>query len=129
MDVYATPGAFSWSELTTSNAKAACEFYGGLFGWKVDTMDMGGMHYHVVKVGDTAVGGIMTLPPDAPKMPPAWGVYVTVADCEAAVAKCKSLGGSVMMEPHDVPGVGRMAILRDPQGAVFSVMAYAMPAS
>ena len=54
MDAYKTHGAFSWSELMTSNPKAACEFYGTLFGWKAETMDMGTGPYHVLKVGDTA---------------------------------------------------------------------------
>ena len=56
-------------------------------------------------------------------MPPSWGVYVTVADCDASVAKAKSLGGQLCAGPFDVPGVGRMAVLQDPQGAVFNVMA------
>ena len=127
MDPYKTHGAFSWSELMTSNPKAACEFYGTLFGWKAETMDMGTGPYHVLKVGDTSVGGIMGKPPGTPAgMPSMWGCYVTVDDVDAILAKVRSLGGQVLMEPMDVKGVGRMAVIQDPQGAALSVMAYAM---
>lgn len=123
-DVYQTPGAFSWNELMTPNPKAACEFYGSLFGWTVETMNMGQGPYHVVKVGGTAIGGIMQTPPDAGPMPPMWGVYVTVADLDAALAKVPSLGGKTCVPPMDIPGVGRMAVIADPQGAMISLMQY-----
>jgi predicted enzyme related to lactoylglutathione lyase len=126
MDVYKTPGAFSWSELTTTDPAAAAEFYGTLFGWTAKDMgsDMGG--YRVVNVGETSVGGIMGMPPDAPPMPPHWGCYVTVANVEQTLAKATALGAKVLMQPMDIPKVGRMAVLQDPQGAVLSVIAYAM---
>ena len=125
MDAYRTHGAFSWSELMTPDPAAALAFYGALFGWKSQDVDMGSGPYHVVKVGDTPVGGVMGMMPGAPPgMPPAWGCYVTVDDCDATVAQCTALGGRVVAGPMDVPTVGRMAVLQDPQGAVFSVMAY-----
>ncbi len=125
MDAMKTHGAFGWSELMTTDAKAATEFYGGLFGWKIDTMDMGQGPYHVVKVGEAAIGGIMKSPPDAGPMPPMWGVYVTVNDADATVKKATGLGAKVVNGPFDIPGVGRMAVLQDPQGAVFNVITYA----
>jgi predicted enzyme related to lactoylglutathione lyase len=127
MDVYKTHGAFSWSELATPDPTAAVAFYGALFGWKTDTMNMGQGDYHVVKVGDTAVGGVMAPPPGQP-MPPAWGVYVTVDDVNATVAQATELGAKVFVPPMAVPGVGTMAVMADPQGAVFSVMQYQAPA-
>ncbi len=126
-EVYKTAGAFSWTELMTNDPKAAQEFYGKLFGWKYDVMDMGQGDYCVAKVGDTAVGGIMGMPPDAKGMPTAWSAYVTVANADAAAEKCKSLGGKVLVGPMDVPTVGRFAVLQDPQGAVINVMAYSSP--
>ena len=124
MDVYKTHGAFSWSELTTTDPKAAGAFYGALFGWTTKDMgaEMGG--YQVVSVGDTQVAGIMSMPPDAPPMPPAWGCYVTVSDVDATVARCSQLGGKTLVPPMDVPTVGRMAVIQDPQGATLSVMQY-----
>jgi predicted enzyme related to lactoylglutathione lyase len=123
-EVYGTTGAFSWAELTTSDPRAASEFYGTLFGWKFDTMDLGTGPYHVIKIGDTSVGGIMQTPPDAKGMPPAWGAYVTVADADATAGKCKSLGGKVLAGPMDIPTVGRFVVLADPQGAAIMAIAY-----
>ena len=125
MDVYKTHGAFSWSELMTTDPEAASRFYRGLFGWTVKNMDMGTGPYHVASVGETAVGGIMGMPPDAGPMPPAWGCYITVDNVDETIARCTALGGKTLVPPMDVPTVGRMAVLQDPQGAVFSVMTYA----
>lgn len=125
VDPFTTPGAFSWSELLTSEPEAAAQFYAGLFGWQFDTMNMGPAGpYRVVKVGGEAVGGIMSMPATGQAMPPNWCPYVTVADVDATAAKCTELGGTVMVPPSDVPGVGRFAVIADPQGAVLNVMAY-----
>jgi predicted enzyme related to lactoylglutathione lyase len=124
-DIYQTHGAFSWSELMTSDPKAACDFYGKLFGWKVETSDMGTGPYHVLKVGETSVGGIMGKPPGTPAdMPSMWGCYVTVSNIAETLAAVKRLGGGVLMEPMEVKTVGTMAVIRDPQGAALSVIQY-----
>lgn len=127
MNPYETHGAFSWSELMTSDPAAAGRFYGPLFGWSTEVNDMGTGPYHVIKLGDTAIGGIMGKPPGAPEgMPSMWGCYVTVKDLDRTVAQARELGGAVLMEPMDVKGVGRMAVIADPQGAALSVIQYAM---
>jgi uncharacterized protein len=127
MDVYKTHGAFSWSELMTTDPKAAAAFYGQLFGWGVETSDMGsGGPYHVLKVGGTSVGGLMGMPSDAGSMPPHWGCYVTVIDLNATLSQCSQLGGKTLVPAMDVPNVGRMAVIQDPQGAVLNVMQYAV---
>ncbi len=124
MDVYQTHGAFSWSELATDDPAAAVAFYGSLFGWKAEDMDMGSGAYHVVKIGENAIGGIMGKPPGSEGRPSAWGCYVTVEDIDATAARCTELGGTVCMPPMEIPGVGRMAVLQDPQGAVFNAITY-----
>jgi predicted enzyme related to lactoylglutathione lyase len=126
MDVFKTHGAFSWSELVTTDPTAAANFYTQLFGWTAKDMGeaMGG--YKVVAVGETAIGGIMAMPPGSPPMPPHWGCYVTVDQVEAVLEKCAALGGKTLVPPMDIPGVGRMAVLQDPQGAVLNIMAYSM---
>jgi uncharacterized protein len=126
MDVYKTPGAFSWSELTTTDPAAAAAYYSQLFGWKVKEMDaaMGG--YRVLSVGEEGVGGIMGHAPGAPPVPPHWGGYVTVANVDETAAKAVALGGKVVVPAMNIPTVGRMAVLQDPQGAVLSIIAYAM---
>jgi predicted enzyme related to lactoylglutathione lyase len=125
MDVFKTHGAFSWSELTTSDPAAAAAFYGALFGWTVKEMgpEMGG--YRVVNVGESGVGGIMGMPPGAPPMPPHWGCYVTVDNVDAVLARCAELGGKTLVPAMDIPTVGRMAMIQDPQGATLNLMQYA----
>ena len=126
MDVFKTHGAFSWSELMTPDPAAATAFYGPLFGWKAEPMPMPQGTYTVVKAGDASVGGIMSPPPGMEGAPAVWGVYVTVTDVDATVAQAVALGGKVIAPVMEVPGVGRMAVLADPQGACFSVMQYSM---
>lgn len=127
MDVYQTHGAFSWNELMTADAEAALKFYQPLFGWTVDTMPMPDGPYYVVKAAGTSVGGIMKTPAGAGGMPPMWGSYVTVRDVDATCAQAKTLGGKVVVDPTDVPGVGRFAVIVDPQGAAINLMTYAAP--
>jgi len=83
--------------------------------------------YTTAQVGEVSVGGIMKMPDDAPPLSPPWGCYVTVGRVEDTVAAAQSLGGKVLAPVMDVPGMGCMAVLQGPQGAVLSVITYAMP--
>jgi uncharacterized protein len=124
-DVYSTPGAVSWTELSTSNPQGATAFYGALLGWTFETMADAGSPYTVIKTADgTSIGGVMPPPPDAGPMPTAWGPYMTVASADETASRCAALGGKVLAGPMDIPTVGRFAVLQDPQGAVFNVIAY-----
>jgi predicted enzyme related to lactoylglutathione lyase len=113
-------GVFVWAELGTSDADGAQRFYEQVFGWT--THDMGPEYggYRIFNVGETGIAGLMQLP-DA-SIPPHWQPYVAVDDTDATVAKATELGGSALMEPMDVPEVGRIAVLRDPQGATFGIL-------
>ncbi|UCG39474.1 MAG: VOC family protein [bacterium] len=118
-------GAFSWFELMTGDVEGAGDFYGRLFGWTVEKMEMqNGMTYNVVKVNGEAAGGIMAMPPQAGAMPSMWGIYVTVDDVDATASAVKDMGGQVLMGPQDIPEVGRFCVIQDPQGAVLSVITY-----
>lgn len=75
--------------------------------------------------GETAVGGMYPLGPDAPDVAPNWMVYFRTEDCDAAASRARSGNGEVLVGPRDLPGVGRFAVLQDPQGAAFSVIALA----
>jgi uncharacterized protein len=121
------PVSLTWNELITPDVDAVKSFYAGLFGWKAETVDMGGEGppYTMWTLGEGGVGGAM--PPPMEGMPAFWGVYFSVADCDATVAKAKELGASVLAEPMDIPDTGRMAALMDPQGAAFSVIKNAGP--
>ena len=122
----ATHGAFSWTELTTTDPKAARAFYGKLLDWQFQDMDMGKSMYTVINVGGQGIGGITAVPPNAKGMPPTWGSYITVNDVDAVVARVAGLGGKVLLAPMDIPTVGRFATIMDPQGATISLITYAM---
>jgi predicted enzyme related to lactoylglutathione lyase len=82
------------------------------------------MIYTLFTVGGQGVAGAMTMPSDVPDGTPAfWLAYFTVEDCDASVAKVEELGGSVFGEPHSLEGVGRFAVVADPHGATFGVIA------
>ncbi len=113
-------GVFVWDELGTTDVDGAQRFYGEVFGWT--TSDMGPEYggYRIFQRGETRIGGLMTLPDDS--MPAHWQPYVAVGDPDGTTAKATELGGSALLEPMDVPNVGRIAVLRDPQGAVFGII-------
>lgn len=117
-------GAFSWNELMTTDVSAAKAFYGKLFGWALEDMEVCDMSYTVVKAGDKEVAGIMGMPPEAGDMPPTWGAYVTVDDVEASAKEAEALGGKIVLAPRDIPDVGRFCVICDPQGAALSLITY-----
>lgn len=118
-------GAFSWSELLTTDVAAAKSFYGELFGWQFVDAPMENMTYTVVKANDDEVAGIMCMPEGAPEgMPPVWGIYITVDDVDTAAEKATTLGARIQMPPQDIPEVGRFCVLQDPQGAFVSIISY-----
>ena len=117
-------GVFVWDELATTDADGAQRFYGEVFGWTATDLgpDFGG--YRIFnRAGDAdgnGIAGFMTVPEAS--IPPHWQPYVAVDDVDATVAKATELGGSAIMEPMDVPTIGRIAVIRDPQGAVFGII-------
>jgi predicted enzyme related to lactoylglutathione lyase len=112
------PGTVIWNELITTDPGVVA-FYTNVLGLTTSTMDMGAGEYTLFEVDGQMVGG--TTAPQMPGVPNHWHVYFAVADADATVAKATELGGAVMAEPFDTP-VGRMAVVSDPQGAVFSIM-------
>jgi predicted enzyme related to lactoylglutathione lyase len=117
-------GAFSWNELMTSDVEAAKAFYTALFGWKMQDEQVHGMVYTLIKIGDQKIGGLMAMPEDAQASAPAWGAYVTVDDVDKQTERATQLGASVIIAPRDIPEVGRFAVIRDPQGAMLSLISY-----
>lgn len=116
-------GAFTWSELMTPDPAAVTQFYADVFGWSANTAAMPGMDYTVFMVEGGHVNGIAgAMKPPVEGMPAFWGVYFMVDDAEATAAEAKELGATVMMEPTAMPGVGTLATMSDPQGAMFSIM-------
>ena len=119
------PGSFCWIELATSDPDAAKRFYAELFGWTHNDDPIGpDMVYTMLLQGGKAVGALYQLQPEQAKqegVPPNWASYVSVADLDAAAARVTTLGGELIAPPMDVMSFGRMAVLRDPTGAVLSL--------
>src|SRR5215831_4155042 len=117
------PGHVGWRELQAGDGVAAFAFYSGLFGWKkVDAIDMGKMGvYQTFSTGDAAVGGMMTKMPEAPG--PFWLYYFNAEALDAAVARVKKAGGTIALEPMQVPTGQWIAQSVDPQGAMFGLLA------
>ena len=117
-------GSFIWYELLTSDPDAAGAFYGDVIGWTAASAGQEGMDYRIFSVGDTGVAGHMKLSDEAcdSGARPGWIGYIGVDDVDAAVASVTAAGGSVHMPPMDIPGVGRMALVADPQRVPFYVM-------
>jgi predicted enzyme related to lactoylglutathione lyase len=114
-------GAFVWDELMTTDVEAAKSFYGEVVGWTTAAMDTAlGPYTLFRRAGDVDAAGLMEKPDDMP-VPAAWLTYVPSDDVDATVAKAKKLGAATVVEPFDIPDIGRIAILSDPTGAVFGV--------
>lgn len=117
------PGRFVWYELMTTDTKAAIAFYTEVIGWRTQPFGEGADPYMMWVASQGPLGGVYPLPEEAKKMgaPPHWMAHVEVKSVDETVARVKSLGGRVYVEPQDVPKVGRFAVIADPQGASISL--------
>jgi predicted enzyme related to lactoylglutathione lyase len=110
-----------WYELLTTDVKAAETFYKAVVGWGVAPFEGSPEPYDMWTRSDgTPIGGVMKIPAGM-NVPPHWAMYVGVPEIEQAIARAEQLGGSTLSPPIDIPGVGRMRTMKDPQGAVFSI--------
>jgi predicted enzyme related to lactoylglutathione lyase len=116
-------GTFSWFECGSTDAAKSKSFYTQLFGWNAADVPMGpGGTYTLFKSGDRDIAGLYQLSgPQFQGVPSHWMTYVAVDDVDGAARRAGTLGGKVMAEPMDIPGVGRMAVLKDPTDAVIAV--------
>ena len=119
-------GRFAWYELMTTDVAAAASFYTEVVGWEARDASMPGAPYMLLGIRDRAVGGLMGLPPDARKAgaTPRWVGYVGVDDVAAAAGLVPRLGGITHLPPTDVADVSRIAIVADPQMAMFGLIAW-----
>ncbi len=119
---FRTHGLFSWFELRTQDPEAAATYYSNLFGWTIEVVQIPTGQYRIVKIGDVGFGAIVRLP-DA-EVPPHWCGYVTVDDVDTVVEKTPLLGGTVLFPPMDIPHVGRMTQIVDPEGSSVVAITY-----
>jgi predicted enzyme related to lactoylglutathione lyase len=117
------PGSLCWVDLATRDLDAASRFYGALFGWTAAPAEGTPRPYLQLRSGDApAGGGMYDMPPQMAGVPAHWAPYFAVEDADEAVRRARELGATVVMEPYDLPGVGRFAMIHDPQGAEFYVI-------
>lgn len=125
-------GSFIWYELLTGDPAGSKRFYDSVVGWDIEPESaMPGMDYRMIRRSDGGnAGGVMAMDEAmrANGARPVWLGYIAVDDVDATVAAVQQDGGTVMMPPWDVPSVGRMAMVTDPQGAPFYVMRPTPPA-
>ena len=112
------PGAFTWSELSTSDLAKSKAFYSEVFGWGWGGSD----EYAEAQVNGRTIGGVMPRSPDMPaEVPDTWLVYFGSDDVDAQAKKASDKGATVVVQPTDIPNTGRFAVLIDPQGAAFAL--------
>jgi hypothetical protein len=117
-------GDFIWYELLTTNADAAQAFYADIFGWRARDSGQPGMDYRLLTASAGDVAGIMQINDEmkAGGARPVWLGYIAVDDVDASMARIAKAGGKAQMPAMDVPNVGRLAMVTDPQGAPFYIM-------
>ena len=120
------PNTLAWNELQTHDLNPAREFYAAVFDW---TYEVDANEYVVCKAWDRVQAGMMKIEEEMSDIPPNWTNYFLVSDIDAAAARVTELGGEVHVPPMIAGDIGKLAIIQDPQGAFFSIIEYAGPAS
>jgi len=115
-------GTLCWMDLNTPDPARAQEFYTSLLGWRFSTGENDPFGYVHIANGKDFIGGIAPAGFGTPNAPPHWLAYFYVSNCDETAAKTNELGGKILMAPLAIEKVGRMAILADPQGAVFAII-------
>ena len=122
-EVVSEAGAIIWNELNTRDAAGSKEFYGAVFGWNYDEREFETGNYTSLKAGEDTAGGMIDITGRVPDEVPAhWLVYFATDDADATIDKAKGSGGEVVFGPEDISEVGRIAVLKDPFGAVFALI-------
>lgn len=115
-------GAIVWRDLTVADADAICRFYCDVVGWTSQPHEMGGYHdFDIRDASGQTVAGICHARGENAKLPAQWLVYISVADVEASVRRCRQLGGEILDGPR-MMGQSRFCVIRDPAGAVAAMI-------
>ena len=115
------PVSFCWNELLTRDIETAKVFYSSLLGWSIEASEGAPNEYYEISNAGRMNGGVLTWSQQMGDVPPNWGVYFSVTDCDATVKQLEGLGGRQIVPPMDI-SPGRFAVVADPAGAVFSVI-------
>ncbi len=118
-----TYGGINWTDLSTPNIADATHFYRDLFGWSITTLKTPMGDYYVGNADDFEAAGMMGQDPDSQATPACWTTFVYVEDIDATVTRITGAGGSILTPPFEIPGGAKVAVVADPTGAMFAVMA------
>ncbi|MEK4033261.1 VOC family protein [Methylocystis sp. IM3] len=122
-DPQAPHGVVCWSELAVHDVARAQTFYAETLGWRFEPMTMPDMTYWIICCGEARVGGMFEMKGAAfDGVPEHWLTYIAVDDIDARLAKAAAAGAKICKDAFDIPGVGRMAVLAEPGGAVVAWM-------
>jgi predicted enzyme related to lactoylglutathione lyase len=117
-------GKIIWADLVTPDLDASKRFYGGLFGWSFTDAVSGSSGYAVASVDGRPVAGfLLRATPAVGRRQPTWLTFIAVADVDAARRTAVDHGARVLFEPRTYTGRGRQAVLTDPEGAAFAMLA------
>lgn len=117
-------GVFSFNELITTDLDSAMEFYGELLGWSFhETKTIWGNRYITALKDGAVVAGMMLKEGNVDEEAmPCWDPYITVDDVEKSVKIVEKKGGRILLPPTDISGIGRFAVIMDPQGIAFNII-------
>ena len=123
-EIFDVPGALTWNELTTRDIEGSATFYGEVFGWLARDSSVGDIPYVTFELDGETIAGLQPMvggqwPDD---LPPHWMVYFAVTDCDRTAQDAYALGGQVVGPPTSI-AIGRYAVIEDPQGGRFSILA------
>jgi predicted enzyme related to lactoylglutathione lyase len=114
-----------WQELMSSNPETAKRFYSEVMGWSTLPIEGSDLPYTLWMHEGAPIAGLVGPRGSRPGWPsgevPHWIIYVATEDVDQAARRAEALGGQILIPPADIPGVGRVAVLKDPEGAVFGV--------
>ena len=114
-----------WNEFMTNNIKRMSAFYSDLFNWEVQAKTMPNGHDYITFVkNQKPIAGMIEIQGNWQAMPPHWEIYFSVDDFDTTISKINSQGGQVMYDPVKYPDVGLFTMIRDPQGALFSIVEF-----
>ena len=117
-------GTIYWSELITHDVDAALNYFEKIAGWTFTIVQMPEGPYHMASIDGNNFTGIMdiNLHPEMKDMQTFWLTSITVDDVDATVAQTRELGGTIIREPFEVPGMARIAVIADPSGGIVGIV-------
>lgn len=117
-------GTMAWHELMTTDVAKSKPFFEAVFGWTGTLQPFGNLEYTVFYMDGVAVAGMTPMAADFHNLPSLWMVYFKVTDCREASARVEQLGGKILKNPGEIPGLGLFSVAEDSQGTLFGLISF-----